>query len=166
MNRPPNTDQEFLSTVHRWLAEHGEVLVFIEIVASAPEPYLFKNREHLHGKIEELNKICIEQRPYLSVYGAFALKNFEFPLRGVMDEAFVKAALDMLSKEKGAEFLLLELDEEGYYRWGEPIERPEELLSELDEYLGKVCVFGKCPDYGTSPEPGLQVETAFPITLE
>ena len=160
-----NTDQTFLPTIHKWLAEKGEVLLFIEWVASEPDPYLFKNKEQLHQKLAEWNQYHLANRPYFSVYGAFAVKNYNFPLRGVMDQAFWDSISEMISKEPGQEFLLLELGEDGFYHFGQSIAEPHHPLEDIKEYWGKECVFGKYPTISTSPIPEVQIEAAFPISL-
>ncbi len=166
MKHSSQNDEAFLSTIYRWLEECGEVLVFIEAVASSPDPCLFTTREQLQKKIKQCSKFCIERLPTLSIYGIFAVRNYDFPLRGIMDEAFAKAALEMMSKESGSEFLILEMGEEGYHHFGESMTKPSELSDNLDDYMGKDCVFGKHPKISPNPVPGIQVEAGFPIDLE
>lgn len=164
MKPSPYNDQEFLSTIHRWLDERGEVLVFFD-ASGGPYPNLFLEQEQFQRRMEDLNKFYFEQLPYRSVCSAFTIQNYDFPLRGVMNESFAKAAVEMMSKGNGLEFLLLEKGKEGYYHYGAGITEPSELLDDLEDYSGKECVFGRYPEVSASPVSGIQVEAIFPISL-
>ena len=159
-------NETFLTTVYRWLEERGEILVFIEWVASEPEPYLFTTKKQLEDKIRACNETCEKNLPYFSVYGIFSVKNYDLPLRGVMDKAFMASAMNLLSEDDQQESLLLERNEKNYYSFGESFPKAKELPPTFEEYKGKECVFGKYPSYGADPIPNVQVQGHFPIALE
>ena len=160
-----NTNQAaFLETVYQWLQEDGEVLIF-EHITGGISPNLFTSQEQIHQWIRRLNQLWEETQPYLIVRDAFAMKNYDFSLRGIVDEVFISSAAKMMREKEGSEFLLLELGENAYYHLGDSFTESSTLITELSGYLGMTCVFGKYPPISANPIPNQQLEASFPIML-
>ncbi len=106
MNYRSSTDQAFLANLESWLRECPEILVLIRYshATGSKDFELFTSLEPLAARLRELPpQTCV-----------IAFKQPQLPLRGVVDEAFIKKILSAVPD--GSEFLVLETSRKAYGR--------------------------------------------------
>lgn len=134
---------DFLSTVQRWIDEHGEVLVLLRFHASAGSKSweLFDSLSALQKRIEDLPpQTCL-----------IVFRENELRFKGIVDDAFVKHVVRHHPKGEWWLVACLERVTMGRVSWyhSNEYDNPEELEEELrDEFcFGKLVAVGKEPEW-------------------
>lgn len=135
-NKVLNKRKQFLKTVERWIDERGEVLVHYWHKYGCWHYRLYSDFEKAAAHFEAI------------VYPTQAVtiwKTYDFPIRGTVDEGFVKKAW-LFFEEGRDDYLFMSMEEEGVYTpWATPYEA-KDLKETLDEEVGNQAIFGREPD--------------------
>lgn len=135
---PNDTAQVFQDTVNQLIAERGEIVLMFQPI---------------YGGIEDIY-LCSNPKPLLERYksykgndsfSAHALRQYDFPVRGTIDEIFLERASAILVTQQ--EFALLPEDVNGQFGPGISVDNLKEVILVLQEHWGKQAVFGKLPTY-------------------
>ncbi len=143
---------DFENTVRQWITQQGEVVILLDHIFTSPIPYLCLRFEPLMEDISKLNLI-----PGSTI---IALKEYDLPVRGVVDDAFIHKAIAMLPQE--TECILMLPDIKGNFHYEKHLETSAEFLEEIDKYRGQIAVFGKFPWYEYLGNGLIQVEAKLP----
>lgn len=138
----------FLARVAGWIEQSGEVLVILRYLgaAGAKDFALCRTRAEFEGVVESApNGTDIE-----------VFRDRQLPIRGVVDDSFIRSALDSLPD--GEEYLLVTFETRPggiISRFGDIGDRQAELRESLSELIGVEVALGHCPDFNVADHEGL-----------
>ena len=132
---------DFIATVEQWLSQRGEILVIFRY-PNAGGARDYELHRSLHTLKERLSSVP-------SQTSVIAFQQTQLPLRGVVDSAFIDAALAFIPN--GNEFLLVETvlttyGKASWYRNASGMMHSE-LKEELEESLGRPVLLGAYPPW-------------------
>jgi hypothetical protein len=137
----------FLNRVTDWIERAGEVLVILRYLNSGAKDFaLCRTRSEFEDLVDSVPRgTDIE-----------VLRDRQLPIRGVVDDAFIRSALDSLPD--GQEYLLMTsetLPGSKISRFAEMGESQAELRESLSELIGAEVALGRCPDFCVADHEGL-----------
>ncbi len=135
-----------MKTIQKWIEEQGEVLI-LRSYWSNEETFLYSDPKLL------LNDLIKGEVLFGYIY---VLKNYNLPIRGIVDDAFIEKALELL--EEKIDCVLLKSEVDGVYQPVWRSDTPEDLLEDIEDYRGQKCVFGKFHEQSYTGESPVQLE--------
>jgi hypothetical protein len=138
----------FLDRVTDWIERAGEVLVILRYLraAGAKDFALCRTRSEIEDLIDS-----VPRGTDIEVF-----RDRQCPIRGVVDDAFIRSALDSLPD--GQEYLLMTSETRPgskISRFGEIGGSQAELRESLSELMGAEVALGRCPDFCVADHEGL-----------
>jgi hypothetical protein len=133
----------YLSTVRDWIAATGEVLVIMRYLCGggSKDFALVTSPE----EFDQLVDVCPMGTDII------VFRDPQLPLRGVVDDAFVKQVQDLLHDQDEYLFLNMKPEKPNDPRCFGEFDYLINLKSDLEEMEGKTIAIGRCPDF-TGPD--------------
>jgi len=138
----------FLERVAEWIERSGEVLVILRYLRAAG------GKDFCLCRTAEEFRAISGQAPAGTDIEVF--RDPQLPVRGIVTEEFVRAALAVVPD--GAEYLLLTREQRAgtlFSRWADLGASHAELLEVLQEHDGVEVMVGICPDFSAPDHDGL-----------
>ncbi len=129
----------YLSTVRQWIAATGEVLVIMRYLCGggAKDFALVASPE----SFDHLVDVCPEGTDII------VFRDRQLPLRGIVDDAFVKQIQSLLHDDDEYLFLNMKPEKPNDPRCFGEFDYLVHLKADLEEMKGETIAIGKCPDF-------------------
>lgn len=140
-------DSSFLSQVHQWIEETGEVFIVIRhAYAAGAKDYIFISsfeqfEELIHSLPSSADVIVFKQR--------------QLPIRGIADNTLLEIALQSIPDGEWW-FLLCRYGEKPHDFWSRGENSHDEMRRVFEEFCGKYIALGLVPPFHESDNENMQ----------